>query len=402
MVGALLSPLSVAAQDSPANTTQQIVQSSGDQNSSSFKLPADVAWFDTKIDLTSGQSVTITASGTVTVGALIPANNVETPAGKPALAGTERMGGELVAQGLAPWSLVGKIGSGKPFEVGTSLTFTATASGRLYLCCNDNNFFDNGGSWNVTVTGGTKVSQPTQNSGQTTTSTTTSSGSQSTSTATPTSNGSANSTPNSFARFMASSAYSQALAQFDSGQSQFPGIQHLAQLTGDFIHSLSIYLVNANGTVGQLEFDAQVLKNSSSILPISEDDLNLAIQNLANPGALAPAALDAYRNIQFALFVGPQLYNLLTSSQSPSKADVENIFALIGFYAGAAEAVPIAVQSQVVPDVSGSHISLWAIRAILWRGTARSTNNIRREKRYGLLRRFHRADTLRFCRGSLR
>jgi hypothetical protein len=164
---ATIFPVSVVAQDSPASATQQTTPPTGDQNSSSFKLPANVAWYDTKIDLTSGQSVTITASGTVTVGALIPANNVETPAGKPALAGTYRPGGDLVAQGLSPWSLVGRIGSGKPFEVGTSLTFTPTASGRLYLSVNDNNFFDNGGSWNVTVTGGTKASPPLSSSSST-------------------------------------------------------------------------------------------------------------------------------------------------------------------------------------------------------------------------------------------
>jgi hypothetical protein len=143
---------------------------------------------------------------------------------------------------------------------------------------------------------------------------------------------------------MASSAYSQALAQFDSGQSQFPGIQHLAQLTGDFIHSMSIYLVNANGTVGQIEFDAQVLKNSTSILPINANATSLVSQT---------TTLDVARNTQFTTFVGPQLYSLLTGSQSPSKADIENVFALIGLYAGAAEGVPIGVKNQVVPDVSG-------------------------------------------------
>jgi hypothetical protein len=150
----------------PTQNPGQPITSNGNRSlPASFQLPANVEWFDTGIDLTNGQTVTITANGTVTVGALIPANNVETPAGKPELAGTGRPGGPLVAQGLAPWSLVGRIGSsGKPFEIGTSTTFTASDSGRLYLSVNDNYFGDNSGSWNVTVTGGTSSSQPTQDS----------------------------------------------------------------------------------------------------------------------------------------------------------------------------------------------------------------------------------------------
>ncbi|MGD0207442.1 MAG: hypothetical protein ABSC89_07550 [Verrucomicrobiota bacterium] len=147
----------------------------------SFQLAANIVWYDTGIDLTNGQTITINASGTVTVGALIPAYNNETPAGRPELTGTTRPGGALVAPGLAPWSLVGRIGSsGKPFEIGTSKTFTASDSGRLYLSVNDNWFPDNSGSWNVTVTGGI-----------------------SSSTTTSTSSGSANLVPNSFAKFLA-------------------------------------------------------------------------------------------------------------------------------------------------------------------------------------------------------
>jgi hypothetical protein len=75
-------PLSVAAQDS-LTIAAQTTTSNGGQNSSSFKLPADVPWYDAKIDLTSGLAVTIAAGGTAPVGALIPAHNVETLADKP-------------------------------------------------------------------------------------------------------------------------------------------------------------------------------------------------------------------------------------------------------------------------------------------------------------------------------
>jgi hypothetical protein len=54
------------------------------------------------------------------------------------------------------WSLIGQIGTGTSpstaFEVGISLTFTASSSGRFYLGVNDNNYPDNTGSWAAVVT----------------------------------------------------------------------------------------------------------------------------------------------------------------------------------------------------------------------------------------------------------
>lgn len=163
---AMILPLAADAdsvQGSSANITQQTAQStsaSENEKSSSFNLPANMRWYNTGINLTSGRPVTITARGRVTVGAWFSGNNIETPAGKPALAHTYQFGGALAAQGLPPWSLVGRIGFGKPFEVGTRLTLTPTVSGRLYLCVNDNNFADNRGSWNVTIGGG--ISEPSE------------------------------------------------------------------------------------------------------------------------------------------------------------------------------------------------------------------------------------------------
>jgi hypothetical protein len=39
-----------------------------------------------------------------------------------------------------------------PFEVGTGATFTALTGGELYLTVNDNNFYDNSGTWNINIT----------------------------------------------------------------------------------------------------------------------------------------------------------------------------------------------------------------------------------------------------------
>ena len=39
----------------------------------------------------------------------------------------------------------------QPFFVGSQLTFTASADGRLYLAVNDDNYSDNSGSFNARI-----------------------------------------------------------------------------------------------------------------------------------------------------------------------------------------------------------------------------------------------------------
>ncbi|MFA7062166.1 MAG: DUF6531 domain-containing protein, partial [Pedobacter sp.] len=57
-----------------------------------------------------------------------------------------------MAPGLIQVSLVGKIGDGTPFFVGTSSNFTTVQSGILYLGFNDNYFGDNSGFFSATIT----------------------------------------------------------------------------------------------------------------------------------------------------------------------------------------------------------------------------------------------------------
>jgi beta-glucanase (GH16 family) len=117
-------------------------------------MPANVEWFDSGVALFGGEAVSISASGTVTVGSLNGAYNDETPAGQP---GVTPLGGAVIAPNSPAWSLIGRIGaSGLPFEIGTGVNFAVPAIGELYLSVNDNYFPDNAGTWSVTinVTGG--------------------------------------------------------------------------------------------------------------------------------------------------------------------------------------------------------------------------------------------------------
>jgi hypothetical protein len=119
-----------------------------------FRLPAAVEWFDTGIVLSKGETVTIQASGDIYVGSMPDMKlNHETPDGAPIMTtGDPQFSVPFLAEGLVPWSLVGKIGdAGQPFEVGSQDIFASQFAGELYLSVNDNNFGDNSGNWEITI-----------------------------------------------------------------------------------------------------------------------------------------------------------------------------------------------------------------------------------------------------------
>ncbi|HUJ11426.1 MAG TPA: family 16 glycosylhydrolase [Verrucomicrobiae bacterium] len=114
-----------------------------------LRVPAKVKWFDTGLDLFEGEAATITASGTISVGALNPTYKSETPVGQP---GVTPLGTPVLAPNLTAWSLVGRVGSsGAPFEIGTGTNFFVSGNGRLYVSVNDNLFSDNSGDWSVSA-----------------------------------------------------------------------------------------------------------------------------------------------------------------------------------------------------------------------------------------------------------
>jgi hypothetical protein len=109
------------------------------------------AWTDTGRSVTAGQSVTISASGTINTGHCFAASCNSTPNGATWATCATDPAPALIAPGLACWSLVGKIGTpGTPFQLGTSAKFTAPTTGELFVGLNNNFFSDNTGSWVVT------------------------------------------------------------------------------------------------------------------------------------------------------------------------------------------------------------------------------------------------------------
>ena len=113
-------------------------------------------WTDTTVEVRAGESVTISATGTIQTNL---AGAMATPVGSMpdcSVAGPVPL--PFVAPELPCWSMLGRIGaSGRAFEVGSNKRFKADASGELYLGVNDNFFEDNTGSWRASIVGGRLV-----------------------------------------------------------------------------------------------------------------------------------------------------------------------------------------------------------------------------------------------------
>jgi serine/threonine-protein kinase len=123
----------------------------------SIRVPANVPWTDTGINLRPDDSVEVTASGSVAVetsGRIPP----KAPGGfaPDCRAAASIYGGRFgifPAPQLPCWSLIGRIGgNGIAFEIGVRRTFQARSDGRLFLGINDDTLANNSGFWTAAVT----------------------------------------------------------------------------------------------------------------------------------------------------------------------------------------------------------------------------------------------------------
>jgi hypothetical protein len=124
----------------------------------------DQAWTDTGLTVTSGEKLSITATGSLDW----QDNNCSWPDSDnctsgpngpgPTICDAAPNGQDRPAPSLPCNSLIGRIGAdGTPFEVGTSLHLTATTAGELYLGVNDNYLPDNSGGWTAVITAAATV-----------------------------------------------------------------------------------------------------------------------------------------------------------------------------------------------------------------------------------------------------
>jgi len=117
-----------------------------------INVPGTSGSTDTGIDVRSGDQITFTATGRVTVGGRT--GEVGPEGGR-----NTGLGAIINARPLPsarPGALIGYIRTtdgqtSQPFLIGTQLTLTIPTDGRLYLAINDDDYSDNGGSFSVKI-----------------------------------------------------------------------------------------------------------------------------------------------------------------------------------------------------------------------------------------------------------
>ncbi|MCL6563080.1 MAG: hypothetical protein K6U87_08740 [Firmicutes bacterium] len=125
-------------------------------------LDGNRPWTDSGLYLTAGETVRVQASGTIDNGSIYPqvatngpnGQGLVTPSGGCTAAVTPQRG--FIAPGLPCWSLIARVGTGEPFWIGTSATWTVHTPGELWFGVNNNVFGSSRGGWTVSV----EVSHP--------------------------------------------------------------------------------------------------------------------------------------------------------------------------------------------------------------------------------------------------
>jgi hypothetical protein len=138
----------------------------GEAHAATFTMPVTAPWFDTGIDIFSGQRISITANGTVSYATSSPGVNADGIG--PGYDGNQKLVNTTIPNTIH-LSLIGKvggttgIGDGTPVPeglpgkgtgfVGSAYDQIIPYSGRLFLGLNDtdSNFGDNSGSFSIQV-----------------------------------------------------------------------------------------------------------------------------------------------------------------------------------------------------------------------------------------------------------
>ena len=127
----------------------------GAAEATTVKVDPRRVYTPTPVTVRKGDTVAITATGTVAFGAGPIANlgpeGIAWGRRCTAIANPEHRQIPWPAPGSSCWSLIARVGVGRPVEIGTSATFKAVNAGRLQLGVNDNYVEDNSGSFTAQV-----------------------------------------------------------------------------------------------------------------------------------------------------------------------------------------------------------------------------------------------------------
>jgi hypothetical protein len=115
----------------------------GREAAAEVKVEGATPWTDTGIVVRAGERITFRVTGTVN----ITRDATAGPDGQTSIAQ-----GKYPVAAMAAGGLIGRVGNARPFPIGsTRMPIEMPASGRLFLGINDDNFSDNGGSFEVQI-----------------------------------------------------------------------------------------------------------------------------------------------------------------------------------------------------------------------------------------------------------
>ena len=114
-------------------------------------VAATQPWTDTGIDVINNSSLSLSVTGRIRIAG---SDQGKDPNGDGAcIATADNQNGDTpwLVLGQLCWSVIGRIDTGTPFEVGYGTTMTITTGGHLYLGVNDTVYGDNSGAFSATI-----------------------------------------------------------------------------------------------------------------------------------------------------------------------------------------------------------------------------------------------------------
>lgn len=121
-----------------------------------FPVKSNLAWQDTGVYVRPGQTIIISASGSVNTWGDNPIGYTSDPNGQTQNQRCPSEGNQpdCLINGELYGTLIGKIGGGAPFTVGTGRDIPITSNGSFYLAINDDTPYlnDNTGEYGVSIT----------------------------------------------------------------------------------------------------------------------------------------------------------------------------------------------------------------------------------------------------------
>jgi Ca2+-binding EF-hand superfamily protein len=123
------------------------VGTSGSSGTETITVPSTVRWYDSGIDVRTGDVIGYRAEGTIRM-SLGNGTDTANPAGST----SGRRAGDAPFKDRPAGALIARIGSASPIFLGADGEVRAASSGRLYFSVNDDYLMDNSGDYRVTLT----------------------------------------------------------------------------------------------------------------------------------------------------------------------------------------------------------------------------------------------------------